>query len=62
MRAALSPLAAPLAPEPGGSDVRLHVDLPPEQEREILAKLLGSDALRVEIHDTDRAVFPQIGH
>ncbi len=61
MRAALSPLAAPLAPEPCGSEVRLHIDLPQEQEREILAKLLGSEALRVEIHDSDRSSFPQTG-
>lgn len=58
MRAALSTLAAPLPDDPGAGEVRLHIDLPPEQEREILAKLLASDALRVEIHDTDRAQFP----
>lgn len=61
MRQALAPLAAPLAPEPGEEDVRLHVDLPQDGEREILAKLLGSEALRVEIHDRDRSLFPQPG-
>ena len=52
-RAALMRLgtASALEPAADGGGMTLRVDLPRDAERGILASLLASDALRLDVHD-----------